>query len=403
VDGRRLAVTRLTFRPTESGDQSGLLNLAWDQSLELWPDEAPFDPGVHRHVVRFVRVDDRFVVCKELPDHLVLREYRLLNELRAQGLPVVTPLGTVVDRTDANGEPLEGVLLTRLLSYAIPYRRLFTGPSSSVLRQRLVDSLALLLTRLHLAGFFWGDCSLNNALFRRDAGELRAYVVDTETGELHAQLSDGQRTMDIDIAVENFAGGLLDMQAGGSLPGDTDPIETAHSLARRYEEMWAAVTRVEVIGEDELWRMQRRLGELRQLGFDANEIEVVAGGDGQVRLRPTDVQEGHHRRRLANLVGIEAHENQARRLLNDIATYTSWLGKGTGKPVPEAIGAYHWLVDRWEPVAVEAAKVGSVEPAEFFHEVLEHCWFLSERAGRDVGLGFAAADYVTNVLPKGRA
>jgi tRNA A-37 threonylcarbamoyl transferase component Bud32 len=395
-------VTTLTFRPSDSGDQSGLLNLAWDQPLDSWPDEAPIDPGMHRHVVRFVRVDDRFVVCKELPDHLVLREYRLLNDLRAQGLPVVTPLGAVTNRLGSDGEPLEGVLLTRLLSYAIPYRRLFTGPSSSLLRTRLVDALALLLTRLHLAGFFWGDCSLNNALFRRDAGALRAYVVDTETGELHERLSDGQRQIDVHIATENILGGLLDMQAGGLLDGDADPIETALLLARRYDDMWAVVTRVELIGPDELWRMQRRIAELRDLGFDANEIEVVAGGDGPVRLTPTDVQEGHHRRRLAQLVGIEAHENQARRLLNDIATYTKWLGKGAARPVPEAVGAYHWLVDRWEPVAGAAESVGSLEPAEFFHEVLEHCWFLSERAGRDVGIGFAAVDYVTNVLGKAK-
>jgi hypothetical protein len=391
-------VTVLTFRPTETGDQSGLLNLSWNTSLELWPDEAPIDPGVHRHVVRFVRVDDRFVVCKELPDHLAQREYRLLTHLRSQGLPVVTPLGTATERIDSEGQPLEGILLTRMLSYAIPYRRLFTGPSSTMLRVRLVDALALLMTRLHLAGFFWGDCSLNNALFRRDAGALRAYVVDTETGELHERLSDGQRRMDIDIATENFVGGLLDMQAGGMLPAEVDPIDTAELLERRYEEMWSIVTRVEVIGANEMWRMQRRITELRDLGFDANEVEVVAGGDGQVRLRPTDVEEGHHRRRLTQLVGIEAHENQARRLLGDISTYAEWLGRSSQRAVPEAVAGYHWLVDRWEPVAREAAKVGSVEPAEFFHEVLDHCWFLSEQAGHDVGIEFAAADYLATIL-----
>jgi Domain of unknown function (DUF4032)/Lipopolysaccharide kinase (Kdo/WaaP) family len=358
-------VTTLTFRPTESGDQTGLLNLAWNTSLEHWPDEAPIDPGVHRHVVRFVRVDDRFVVCKELPDHLAQREYRLLTHLRSQGLPVVTPLGTVTNRVDADGGPLEGVLLTRMLSYAIPYRRLFTGPSSPLLRHRLVDALALLLTRMHLAGFFWGDCSLNNALFRRDAGALRAYVVDTETGELHESLSEGQRRYDIDIATENFVGGLLDMQAGGSLPLDVDPVDTAELLGRRYDEMWSIVTRVELIGENEMWRMQRRITELRDLGFDANEVEVVAGGDGQVRLRPTDVE---------------------------------WLGRSSQRAVPEAVAGYHWLVDRWEPVARAAESVGSLEPAEFFHEVLNHCWFLSEQAGHDVGIEFAAADYLTTVL-----
>ncbi len=67
--------------------------------------------------------------------------------------------------------------------------------------------------RLHLAGFFWGDCSLSNTLFRRDAGSLAAYLVDAETGELHPSLSDGQRAYDLAIAEENFAGELLDVMA----------------------------------------------------------------------------------------------------------------------------------------------------------------------------------------------
>ena len=57
----------------------------------------------------------------------------------------------------------------------------------------MLDAVTQLLVRLHLAGFFWGDCSLSNTLFRRDAGALTAYVVDVETGELHPELSNGQR------------------------------------------------------------------------------------------------------------------------------------------------------------------------------------------------------------------
>src|SRR6185437_10802392 len=68
------------------------------------------------------------------------------------------------------------------------------GPDHAApdLRTHLLNAFAELLARLHLGGFFWGDCSLSNTLFRRDAGALSAYLVDAETGELHAELSDGQ-------------------------------------------------------------------------------------------------------------------------------------------------------------------------------------------------------------------
>ena len=41
---------------------------------------------------------------------------------------------------------------------------------------------------------------------------------------------------------------------------------------------------------------------------------------------------------------------------------------------------------------------GKLEPAEIFHEVLEHRWFLSEQSNRDVGLLPAARSYVDDVL-----
>jgi hypothetical protein len=42
---------------------------------------------------------------------------------------------------------------------------------------------------------------------------------------------------------------------------------------------------------------------------------------------------------------------------------------------------------------------GRIELAQFFHETLEHRWYLSEKAGHDVGLEFAAKSFVTDVLP----
>ena len=41
---------------------------------------------------------------------------------------------------------------------------------------------------------------------------------------------------------------------------------------------------------------------------------------------------------------------------------------------------------------------GKREPAELFHEILEHRWFLSEAAQRDVGMPAAVDSYVEEVL-----
>ena len=134
----------------------------------------------------------------------------------------------------ARGEELDAVLITRHLEYSLPYRALFSGAAIPDLRTHLLNALAELLARLHIRGFFWGDCSLSNALFRRDAGALAAYLVDAETGELHGQLSDGQRAYDLDIAQTNIVGELLDVDAEVGLPADLDPDETGEEVVARY-------------------------------------------------------------------------------------------------------------------------------------------------------------------------
>src|ERR671934_1977449 len=188
------------------------LDLPWDRPLEEWESERLVEVvrGIGRHVVRFVDYDGSLYALKELPKRLADREYRLLRELEELSIPVVEAVGVVSGGGIAPGQ---AVLITRHLDFSLPYRSLFTGRGVVDLRNRLLDALAELLVRLHLRGFLWGDCSLSNTLFRRDAGALSAYVVDAETGELHPTLSDGQRRHDLEIAEENVAGELMDLQA----------------------------------------------------------------------------------------------------------------------------------------------------------------------------------------------
>ncbi|MGH3132025.1 MAG: DUF4032 domain-containing protein, partial [Gaiellaceae bacterium] len=263
-------------------------------------------------------------------------------------------------------------------------------------------SLAELLVRLHLTGFFWGDCSLSNTLFRRDAGALSAYLVDAETGELHPTLTDGQRQHDLAIAEENLMGELLDVEGEvGELPDDIDPIEVATSLCDRYEALWAELIREEVFGPDERFRIVDRLRRLNELGFDVEEIELVAAADGyRLRLDPHVVEPGHHRRRLLMLTGLNAQENQARRMLNDLAAFRAELEQEEGKPLPESVAAYRWRSEVFEPAiaAVPAELWTKLPAAEVFHQILQHRWFLSETRGVDVGLDAAVRSYVEDVL-----
>lgn len=377
------------------------LDLPWEEPLASWRCDrfVPIEDGLHRHVVRFVAYGTDIYVLKELPHRLAEREYATLRHLAQQGIPSVPAVGIASDRGAATHG--ESVLVTRYLDFSLPYRVLVGDRRIPYLGERLLDALAGLLVRIHLAGVFWGDCSLSNTLFRRDAGALTAYVIDLETAELHARLTDGQRGIDLDIATENVAGGLLDLQAAGRLPDDIDPWDTADHVRSRYDDLWEEVTRDELFAPDETFRIDARVRRLNALGFDVEELELTRtdGGD-RVRLVPRVVELGYHAPRLAALTGLTTQEGQARRLLNDIRRFRARLERRAARPVPETVAAARWLDQVFEPALAEIPPElrEKLEPAEMYHQLLEHRWFLSEAQGMDVGMDTAVRSYVHTVL-----
>lgn len=393
-----------TFSLVTRGGHPDFLDLPWTEPLARWQHEriVPMARGDSRHVVRFVAYDDRVYALKETTEELAEREFRALRTLAELDLPVVKAVGVVRARHDADGSELDAVLITRFLDFSLPYRHLFSVDPSPALRPQLVDAGALLLVRLHLDGVFWGDCSLSNVLFRRDAGALMAYLVDAETVETHpAPLGDGMRGHDMEIAVENVAGGVYDLQAAGLLPRDLDPNELVSDLEHRYEALWCELTRTDELDAGERHHIEDRIRRLNELGFDVEElaVEATAGGT-QLRIRPVVVEEGHHSRELQRRTGLQVQENQARRLLNDIAAYRAWH-EGAGRPMSEAVAAARWMAEVYEPIVARVPHElrGRLEPPELFHELLEHRWFLSEAQGREVTNDEALASLVTSVLP----
>jgi tRNA A-37 threonylcarbamoyl transferase component Bud32 len=380
-------------------------DLPWQAPLETWVDDRIVTParGISRHVVRFVAEDDVLYAIKELPDRLVEREYRNLRALHERGVPVVPVVGMVTGRRDTDADELDGVIITEHLTYSLPYRIVISRRSTSAeTRELLLDALAQLLVRIHLAGFFWGDCSLSNTLFRRDAGRLVAYLVDTETGELHEELSSGQRRYDLEVARENICGELLDLVAAGQLvEGELDPIEVVDALAHQYEALWDELTREECVPDPDRHWVNQRVQRLNELGFDVDELELVGGDDGwRLRFQAGVVEPGHHRRQLLALTGLDVEENQARRMLNDIALFGCSIEQaGARMPSPNVL-ALRWLTEAYEPALERIPEDlrDRLEPAELYHQLLEHRWFLAERAGHDVGMEAVVDDYVETVL-----
>lgn len=386
---------------TAANVDPALLDLPWDLPLEEWPEEvlAALPRGISRHVVRFVNLAGRVIAVKEIGESVAHHEYELLRDLARTEAPSVQPTAVVTGRKSQSGEELNAVLVTEHLQFSLPYRALFSRKITSETVDRLLGALAVLLVRLHLLGFYWGDVSLSNTLFRRDATSYSAYLVDAETGQLETKLTEGQRAYDLDLARTNIIGELMDLQAGGFLPEEEDPIEIGNRIVERYNALWDELTGVELIDFDERWRVQERIDRLAALGFSVGEMTMTSAPEGdRLIIQPKVVDAGHYHRQILRLTGMDVEELQARRMLEDIETYRAV--NGLWEQSLEHV-ARSWTNDVYDRVidAIPPELSAKLEPAQVFHEILEHRWYLGQERQSDVPLQDVLDDYLENVMP----
>ena len=379
-------------------------DLPWDHHLITWPalcsrlEEVQRGPS--RHPVVFVNYSGILYAIKELPPGLAQQEYELLSRIEQARLPCVSPTG-YSERDTPHGR--SSYLFTRYLDGSLPYRSLFMRSSLDRYRNYLLDAMAGLLVQLHLAGVFWGDCSLSNTLFRRDAGALQAYLVDAETAEIHpAHLSPVLRHHDLEIMLNNIEGDLVDLEASGHLPPDFPVCETGEHIMARYRSLWEEISREQVINPDEHYHIQERIRALNALGFSVRDVEIRNSEQGgMLHLRFFITDRNFHRDQLLGLTGISAGEMQARQMMNEINEIKAYLSQINNRSVSLSAAAYYWLEQYYQPVIAQLDVLtrrqgdkAASEPTELYCQVLEHKWFLSERARRDVGHQAAAEDYL---------
>jgi hypothetical protein len=412
------------------GDVSALLGLPWETPLADWSADAArfveLPVGESRHTVRFIAGASELLALKELPVRPARREYEVMRELEDRDAPAVRPVG-LVERPEHDA----AVVITRYLARSLQLRRLFRRlpESAGEYRERFLDAMSRLLVELHRDGVYWGDCSLANTLLIRDGQALQAYLVDAETSEVHEALSDGQRRMDIDIAVENVAGDLLDIAAtsGKALEDADEEVAAALSLRDRYERLWAELHAADSIAPNERYRVEARIRRLNALGFVVEEVIVEPGVAGdQARLRVTVGSRRFHAERLQQLTGLEVGEGQATVLINDLAAWAGFAAEqdmtratvgGAPRPGPGAVGpaqqsheqllrtARRWLIDVYEPVVerLRQALGPEIDPVQSYCDYLEVKWLLSEQAGHDVGDDIAIRRMAEHAIPTGAA
>ena len=396
----------MSLRITGLGEEIGaVIGLPWERPLEEWPEDPVLAEkrGISRHIVRLVRSDEadqdsEIYAVKETVVEFAKREYKALTELRQLGAPSVEPVAVIEGRNDSQGNELPSAIVTRFLPFSLPYRVVLSQSVSEHDINNMANALAYLLVRLHLLGFWWGDCSLSNTLFRRDADGFAAYLVDAETGEFQSKLSDGQREHDLEIAFFNVAAELEDLQLSGVLYAGMDPIRASEAVQRRYRRLWSTLKDPQKLDPNDRHAVERAMRQLHDLGFAVEEVQVSLDNETHMlSFQPRLVAAGYHSAKIKNLFGLDTQELQAKRIL---ASFDRWHARQTNRGSKEEM-AKIWMDTVFNPILalVPEELQGRVEKAQMFHEILENRWYMTEKAGYDVGLEAAAKTYIDEVLP----
>jgi hypothetical protein len=406
---------------------ANLKSLPWGLPPESWLKKCHFlielPLGISRHPVFVIKCSGYLLAIKEMPAGEALKEFALLEQIDRLRIPAVKPAGTV---QLAPADLERSYLITHYLDRSLPYRLLFMSQTLEETRSHLLDAMASLLVQLHIAGIYWGDCSLSNTLFRRDAGALVAYLVDAESVEVHTPfLSPAMRYQDLQRMEANIISEMIELAEIGYKHSSEVIYDTGFSIRQRYHQLWDELTRREIILSEERYRIQERIRVLNNLGYSIGDLNLTpTDGGNMLWLRIIVAGRNFHRDQLFELTGLEAEEMQARKLVNEIREFKALLSQQRNEDVLIGAASFYWLQNIYTPVIkrlqslidlrhnrpvstlneidTEFAKTmkaislesALLDPVELYCQVLEHKWYLSEQAKHDVGHIAAAENYV---------
>lgn len=327
------------------------VDLDWSQPISKWTTgrlvEMP--EGIHRHEVVFVAYREGIYVIKELPPHLARHEFDILRQMEEVTRHTARAAGYVERPWVARDREWAAAVITRYVSHAFPYRDLLSGIGFGHRRDALLDAFAGLLVELHLAGFYWGDCSLSNILYRWDASSIEAVMIDAETSRIYESLSLGQRLEDLAIMELNVAGEMADIAAERGADLDDADLFLGEEISQRYHSLWHELTTSLIVTAGDHFRIRQRIDRLHGLGFAVEDIDLIPVDNGtNVKIRVKVGGRQYHSERLRQMTGIDISENQARVILTDLAYHEAKFGRSsaTGK----AVAAMQWRASVFEPL-----------------------------------------------------
>ena len=190
------------------------------------------------------------------------------------------------------------------------------------------------------------------------------------------------------IMIENVAGGMADIAASQGADIEHADLALGEDIAARYDALWHELTDETIITSEERYRITERVRRLNELGFEVEDLELIPTDDGsRLRMSLTVGGRQFHARRLRDLTGVDASEEQARQILTDLTRYEAAHAADTSTPTGKALGAMRWRVEVFEPIIERARRLAirhADDPLQAFTDFLHHRYAISSDRGRDV-------------------
>jgi Domain of unknown function (DUF4032) len=393
-------------------DKHRLKNLPWHIPLEEWPahEVIPLTirRGESRHPVIFVESEGSRYAIKETTPHMAEREIKNLREIENRGIPVLSAVGTVsvaappllLDMHGPGGHPQymsgdRGYTVTRLTPRVIPHSLLFRLPFSRRTKRRLLGAVAVLLVELHEHGVYWGDPSLANVLIRIDGRRILAIMADAETAELFPEpVSEGLRQQDIASFGESLIWQAEDLRRERDLPEEETLVDDKDF--RYFERRYLGLRREHALvasspSFNTLYQVNRFLEGLNRLGYTL----LTTTGHTLKELEFVTALPGWYSRRIHELLGIKVPRIYARHFYNLILGHQALMSQQEGRDVSIEEAAQHWYTSYHLPTILLLRKhlTSNQDPMQAYFSIMQHKWKLSRKAGYEVPLDEAAADW----------
>lgn len=388
---------RIHTRP----DHPDFVDLDWTKPIGEWTTDRliVMPTGIHRHEVVFVAYAEGIYAIKELPARFSRHEFDALRAMEGRTRHAAIAVGHVERPWVDPHDEWAGAVITQYVQHAFPYRSLISGIGFGDRRDALLDAFAGLLVELHLAGFFWGDCSLSNILYRWDGSSIEAVMIDAETSRVYERISGGQRREDLEIMILNVAGEMADIAAMGGAGLEDADMSLGEDIAARYHGLWKELTTSLVVTAGDHYRIRQRIHRLQELGFAVEDIDLIpVDGGTNVKIRVRVGGRQFHSERLREIIGIDVSDNQARIILSDLAYHEakSAVTSSTGKEV----AAMRWRSGIFEPLIIELSRLfPEHDPYQAYCDFLGFRLSLATDRGSDVPNNEAFAAWNNSGFP----